>query len=162
MRRTTRRPFQLSAIAVGALLWANTAAASFGVGAQVQTLMPDDLNGFRSSLLVYGPVAVLSLESHAIQLQLSQGSADAVTAYFAELTYRYDIETPFFTFFLAAGAEYLHHSLTGNPGYDNVGAHVGPGLLLKFGKTVNVPLNLRIHFLRQPLVAAGGALIFTL
>ncbi len=138
------------------------AGPDVGLGVNLKMLIPNNLPNFRTSVTAYGPSVSLLSKPHSVETQLSYGSNDGVTVYLAELSYRYEIDTPFFTFYLLTGAHYLFYSPLGAAAEKFPGIHFGPGVVLRFGSRVLLPLSIRVHFQKQSMIAAGGGLVFLL
>jgi len=137
-------------------------AAEIGAGVQLKILIPNNLPDFRTSVPVYGPEISLTWKPHGVQVQAAYGSSDGVTAYLGEMSYRYQIETPFFNFFLSSGLHFLYYAPVGAPDQRMLGAHFGPGLVLRFGDSLIVPLQARLMFQKQSIISVGGGLVFIL
>lgn len=136
------------------------AAAELSAGIQIKQLIPNNLPDFRSPVPVYGAQFGWGTKPHGVELMASHGAADGVSVYLAELSYLHEIETPFFDFFLIGGVHWLYYSAEVGTSARTVGAHVGPGVVLRFGKTLMIPLNVRLLLQENSLVSVGGGLVF--
>lgn len=138
------------------------ATLDVGLGVNLKMLIPNNLPNFRTSVTVYGPSVSLLSPPHSLETQLSYGSDSGVTVYLAELSYKYEVDTPFFTFYLLTGAHYLFYSPQAALAEKFPGVHFGPGIVLRFASRVLLPLSVRVHFQKQSMIAVGGGLIFLL
>ena len=152
----------LGAETVPPLCPSNTIAGNrFGLGLSLSILLPNRLPEFESNLLAYGPVIGIPIGKDALQIQGLYGYSTGLSLTLAELNYRFNIPTPFFSGFLLGGAHFLHYAFTGH-NHDFFGGNGGLGFLLNMSRSFSMTLMMKVYLQDRAMLSFGGGFNFLL
>lgn len=134
------------------------------VGLGIQFLVPNQLKGFETTQLVFCPRFYVPLGTGHIQTGLSYGTDTGVyprldQIFMAELGYRFDFTTRFFTAFLSAGGQFSRYLSTAGD-FRNWGPHASWGIVFPLARDFRMGAEMRTVILEKVVLGFGGA--FTL
>ncbi|NBX93273.1 MAG: hypothetical protein EB078_12760 [Proteobacteria bacterium] len=136
------------------------------LGLGIQFLVPDQLPDFESTQIVYSPRVFIPIGQDHIQIGVSYGSDTGVYPqiehiFLAEIDYRLDYKTRFFTGFISVGGQYSRY-LSRNVDHQDVGPNMGFGLIFPLAKDFRMGTEMRAYFLEKPVLGFGGNFTFAL
>ncbi|NBX75680.1 MAG: hypothetical protein EBQ92_03935 [Proteobacteria bacterium] len=130
------------------------------VGLGIQFLVPDQLPGFESSQMVFCPRLYIPVGTEHIQVGVTYGSDTGVypqleQIFMAELGYRFDFKTRFFTGFLSGGGQFSRYlSQVGD--FKKWGPHLSWGIIFSLAKDFSMGAEMRALFLEKTVLGFGG------
>ena len=133
----------------------------FAIGLSLASILPNRLPDFQTSLIAYGPTLGIPVGRDKIQVQAMYGATTGLSMSLAEMNYRFDIPTPFFTSFLLAGGHYLHYSFSGR-GHDVWGMNLGLGFTLNMSRNFGLALSMKGYLQDRVMISFGGGFNFLL
>ena len=130
------------------------------VGLGIQFLVPDQLSGFETSQMVFCPRLYVPLGTEHLQIGMSYGSDTGIypqieQIFTAELGYRLDFKTRFFTGYWSAGGQFSRYiSQAGD--FKNWGPHLSWGIIFSLAKDFSMGAEMRALFLEKTVLGFGG------
>jgi hypothetical protein len=130
------------------------------VGLGIQFLVPDQLTGFETSQMVFCPRLYVPLGTEHIQVGVSYGSGMGIypqieQIFMAELGYRLDFKTRFFTGYVSGGGQFSRYiSQAGD--FKHWGPHLSWGIIFSLARDFSMGAEMRGLFLEKPVLGFGG------
>ncbi|MFM8268641.1 MAG: hypothetical protein ACKN9V_00485 [Pseudomonadota bacterium] len=126
----------------------------------IQFLVPNQLIGFETTQMVFCPRLFVPLGSEHIQVGLSYGTDTGIypqldQIFIAELGYRFDFKTRFFTGFLSGGGQFSRYLSKGGD-FRNWGPHASWGIVFPLTKDFRMGAEMRALFLEKAVLGFGG------
>lgn len=149
----------LSIRSLGAVSCNDTApreGSRFEVGLSIESLLPNQLPDFPSTVPVYGLLIGIPVFGHSLEAEGLYGANNGVTFYTGELAYRYEIETPFFIPFVLVGGHFSHYSYSGGSNHDFYGPLLGLGFLIPMGGSFDLSLLMKTYLPNLGVLGFGG------
>lgn len=136
------------------------------LGLGIQFLVPDQLPDFETTQLVYCPRFFFPVGKDHIQLGVTYGSDSGVYPqldhlFLAELGYRFDYRTRFFTGFLIAGGQFSRYFSNGKD-HQGFGPNWGFGLIFPLAKDFRMGTEMRAYLIEKVVLGFGANFTFAL
>lgn len=135
-------------------------------GLGIQFLVPNQLQGFDNSQMVFCPRFYFPLGKGHVQLGITYGSDTGVfprleNIFMGEFGYRFGFETRFLNSFVALGGQYSQYqSALGE--FRNWGPHFATGLVLPLAPNFRMGAEMRVLQLEKTVLGFGGNFTFSL
>lgn len=129
-------------------------------GLGIQFLVPNQLTGFETSQMVFCPRLYVPVGTEHIQIGISYGTDSGVypqldQIFMAELGYRLDLKTRFFTGFLSAGGQFSRY-LSPIGDFRNVGPHAAWGIVFALAPNFRMGAEMRALFMEKMVLGFGS------
>lgn len=129
-------------------------------GLGIQFLVPNQLNGFETSQMVFCPRLYIPFGTEHLQVGLSYGNDTGVypqldQIFIAELGYRFDFKTRFFTGFVSGGGQFSRY-LSSLGDFRHWGPHASWGIIFSLAKDFRMGAEMRALFLEKAVLGFGG------
>lgn len=130
------------------------------VGLGIQFLVPNQLTGFETSQMVFCPRLYVPVGNQHVQIGLSYSSDTGIypqldQIFIAELGYRFDFKTRFFTGFFSGGGQFSRY-LSSVGDFKHWGPHASWGIIFPLARDFRMGAEMRALFLEKLVLGFGG------